>query len=148
MGGMSQLEPATQTKRIYHAHPRYWILALLALTTSVLLLWQLRAGMTWEAAIFATIGLLGGMWALWMATTRIQLTPTALRLLRPIGSTQVDLAQIISVSTQGHFLSVLTVLYHPRQQDGIVATDRVASLLAPGITDAQSLLDQIEERIP
>jgi hypothetical protein len=75
------------------------------------------------------------------------LTPTALRLLRPVGSKQIDYRQLISVSTQGRFLGVLTVLYHPRNADGMIDTNRVASLLAPGIVNTQALLDQLEDRI-
>lgn len=141
---MNQPEDSPQPQTLFRAQPRYLVLALLALGVALLLLLEMRDGVSWESLLFAAIGLLGGLWALWMATTRILLTPTALHLVRPVGSKVIDFPQLISVTTQGRFLSVLTVLYHPRRADGIIDTDRVASLLAPGISDPRLLLDQLE----
>ena len=140
-------DPASEPQMIFRPQPRYWLLAGVALGASIMMLWEIRAGFAWETGLFALIGILGGLWALWMATTRIELTPTALRLLRPVGGKQIDNRQLISVSVQGRFLGVLTVLYHPRGANGMIDTNRVASLLAPGIVNAQDLLDRLEERI-
>lgn len=112
-----------------------------------MMLWEMRGGFAWETALFGAIGILGGLWALWMATTRIELTPTALRVLRPVGAKQIDNRQLIRISTEGRLFGVLTVLYHPRSDNGMIDTNRVASLLAPGIVNARELLDQLEDRI-
>jgi len=144
---MSESESTPQPQTIFRPQPRYWLLAGLALGTTAMLLWEMRSGFAWESALFAGIGIAGGLWALWMATTRIEITPTALRLLRPVGGKEIGNRQLISVSTQGRFLGVLTVLYHPRNANGMIDTNRVASLLAPGMVNAQELLDLLEERI-
>jgi hypothetical protein len=127
---------------------RYLLLAVLSLGASLMLLLEMRQGVRWDTALFALIGLAGGLWAGWMASTRIELTADALILHRLFFRQRVDFLQIISVSTQGRLLTVLTLLYHPRRQDGFVDTDSVRSLLAPGVENQEALLSALESRTP
>lgn len=139
-----QTEQDESTPTTFAAEPRYWLLAALALGACGWLLLEMRAGFGWETALFAVIGLAGGLWALWMATTRLEITDGALLLRRPIGGKRIDFAQLIRVETAGRFLPVLTVLYYPRRADGLVDTNRVASLLTPGVVNQSALIEAME----
>lgn len=142
------LRAHASARRIFRAQPRYLVLALLSLAASVMLLLEMRQGVAWDSGLFAIIGLAGGVWAGWMASTRVELLDGALVLRRLFLTQRVDYPQIISISTQGRLLNVLTLLYHPRRQDGLVDTDSVRSLLAPGVTDQDELLDALEGKTP
>lgn len=150
MDNQPQPEPAedASTPTTWDAQGRYWLLGGAALVAGTLLLFELRNGFAWEVALFSTIALLGGAWALWMATTSVELTPNAIRLRRLVGSQEIAFPQLISVSAQGRFFNILTVLYHPRRADGIIDTDAVRSLLAPAVKNQDELLALLETRVP
>lgn len=136
-----------EAQHSWDAEGRYWLLGGAALIAGVLLLFELRKGFTWEVIVFAAIALLGGAWALWMATTSVEISDEGLRLKRLVGSQMVKWQQMISVTTQGRFLRVLTILYYPRRENGLVDTDAVRSLLMPSVKNQDELLAALEAKV-
>lgn len=148
---MSDLPPAEpieeETQTTWDAQGHYWIMGGAAVIAGVMLLLELRTGFSWATICFAFIALLGGVWALWMATTSIQVTDAGIHLKRLVGSQSIAWQQMISVTAQGRFFTVLTVLYYPRRADGIVDTDAVASLLTPAVKNQGDLLALLETKV-
>lgn len=141
-------DPAPEeAQTTWDAQGHYWLMGGAAIIAGVMLLLELRSGFAWATIFFSVIALLGGAWSLWMATTSIELSDEGIHLKRLVGSQSITWQQMISVTAQGRFFTVLTVLYHPRRADGLVDTDAVASLLTPAVKNQGELLDQLEKRV-
>ena len=141
--------PALEVSDEYRASLRYWLLALGGLGATVLLIFDIiTRGVTWDALLFALIGLLGGLWALWMATTRVYVSNQGLIVRRFTAVYQVDYQQIRSATLEGRLLSVVTIVFHPRLDNGLIDTEQVGSLLIPALVDQDQLIEQIEARMP
>jgi hypothetical protein len=152
MEGMSQeqLPPGDideEPQKVWDAEGRYWLLGGAAVISGVMLLYELRKGFTWAVIVFALVALLGSAWALWMATTSVEVSDEGLRLKRLVGTQMVNWQQMISVTAQGRFIRVLTVLYYPRSENGLVDTDAVRSLLMPSVKNQGELLAVLEARV-
>lgn len=132
----------------YRASPRYWVLAVGGLGATLLLLIDLFRGARWDTILFAVIGLVGGLWALWMATTRVYVLEDGLLVRRFTALYKVDYQQLLSADVQGRFLGVLSLVYHPRLDNGLIDTDQVGSMLVPALVDQDQLVATIESRIP
>ncbi len=138
-----------EVSAVYRASPRYWILAVAALgATAVLLFDIVTTGLRWDSALFAAIGLLGGLWALWMATTRVLVTDDGLIIQRFTAMYKIDHQQLLRADVQGRFLGVLSLIYHPRLENGLIDTDQVGSMLVPALVDQQALIERLESRLP
>lgn len=144
----SASEPALEVSDEYRASLRYWILAVGGLGATLLLVFDMFNGVTWDEVFFALIGALGGLWALWMATTRVYVSSQGLIVRRFSAVYQVDYQQILSASIEGRFLSVVSIVFHPRLDNGLIDTEQVGSLLVPSLVDQGQLIEQLEARIP
>ncbi len=159
---MSEQEPATpvanppgdeadtgrlQVSDEYRAALRYWVLAIGALGATLLLIFDMFNGVSWDEVFFALIGAIGGVWALWMATTRVYVSNQGLIVRRFTAAYQIDYQQILSASIEGRFLGVVSVVFHPRLDNRLIDTDQVGSILIPSLVDQGQFIEQIEERI-
>jgi hypothetical protein len=133
---------------VYRAMRAYWVLAALGLVATASLLFDMTRGVRWDTAFFAVVGLVGGLWALWMASTRLIVLPDGLLVQRATAQYLVDWRQLLRVEPSGRLLSVLALIYHPRRDDGIIDTDAVGSLLVPGVRNQSALLETVEQRLP
>lgn len=139
--------PTLDVSDEYRAALRYWVLAIGALGATLLLIFDMFNGVSWDEAIFALIGAIGGVWALWMATTRVYVSNQGLIVRRFTAAYQIDYQQILSASIEGRFLGVVSVVFHPRLDNGLIDTDQVGSILIPSLVDQGQFIEQIEERI-
>lgn len=139
---------AIEIREEYRASPRYWFLAIGGLAASILLILDLFRGVRWDSLLFAVIGLVGGLWALWMATTRVYVADDGIVVKRFTAAYKIDYQQIRSVDVQGRFLSVLSIVFHPRREDGLIDTDQVGSMLVPALVDQGQLIERLEDKIP
>jgi hypothetical protein len=133
--------------KLYTASPRYWVLALGGIGASILLLVDMFNGFHWDALLFVLAGLATGFWALWMATTRVLVTDDGVLVRRFSATYFVDYQQMLSIGTQGRFVSTVSLAYHPRLDNGIVDTEHVGALIIPGLVDQGMLVAQVEPRI-
>jgi len=132
---------------IYTALPAYWVLAALALLATLMLVIDMFRGLRWDTVFFSIIGLVGGLWALWMASTRVVALDEGLFVQRATAQYLVDYRQLLRAEPSGRLLAVLALIYHPRREDGIIDTDAVGSLLIPGVRRQDELLQTIEQRL-
>lgn len=132
---------------VHTARPAYWVLATLALLATAALLIDMRGGFRWDTVFFAAVGLVGGLWALWMATTRLVLLDEGLLVQRATATYLIDFRQLLRIEPSGRLLGVLALIYHPRRDDGIIDTDAVGSLLVPGVRRQSELLEQVAQRM-
>ena len=139
--------PTLDVSDEYRAALRYWVLAIGALGATLLLIFDMFNGVSWDEVIFALIGAIGGVWALWMATTRVYVSNQGLIVRRFTAAYQIDYQQILSASIEGRFLGVVSVVFHPRLDNGLIDTDQVGSILIPSLVDQGQFIEQIEERI-
>ena len=139
--------PTLDVSDEYRAALRYWVLAIGALGATLLLIFDMFNGVSWDEAIFALIGAIGGVWALWMSTTRVYVSNQGLIVRRFTAAYQIDYQQILSASIEGRFLGVVSVVFHPRLDNGLIDTDQVGSILIPSLVDQGQFIEQIEERI-
>jgi hypothetical protein len=133
---------------VYGALPVYWIMAGGALVATVFLIVDMFSGLRWDTLFFSAIGLVGGLWALWMASTRLIVLDEGLLVQRATAQYLVDYRQLLRVQPSGRLLAVMALIYHPRRDDGIIDTDAVGSLLVPGVRRQSELLQTLEQRIP
>lgn len=149
--GPSQADPQSDAPvieaELFRASPRYWVLAIAGLGAALLLVIDLVSGFHWDALAFAIVGFLTGLWALWMATTRVFLTDDGIWVRRFSATYYLDNRQIVSATVQGRLISTFTVAYHPRLDSGIVDTDHIGALVIPGLVDQEELLDHLQARI-
>ncbi|MGL4651833.1 MAG: hypothetical protein ACRC1H_20660 [Caldilineaceae bacterium] len=132
---------------VYTAQPAYWVLAALGLLASVMLIIDMFGGLRWDTVLFAAIGLVAGLWALWMASTRVVLLDEGLLVQRATAQYLVDWRQLLRVEPSGRLLSVMALIYHPRRDDGIIDTEAVGSLLVPGVRRQSELLESVALRL-
>jgi hypothetical protein len=134
--------------RQFTASPRYAFLAAGALLATVMLGYDLFQELRWDTALFFLIGLIGGLWSLWMATTRLYTTPDGLVVRRFTTSFLVQYRQIASAEASGRLLRVLTIVVHPREESGLVDPSAIYAVQVPSVSNQDELLEILEARIP
>jgi hypothetical protein len=134
---------------IFRPSVRYTVLAVLGLAMAGLLAWDLRTGFAWDIVFFCALGVIGGLWSLWMASSRIEVSESGI-LLRRAGSTaqQVDFRQVLSAGEVGHLTRLIVITYSPRQANGLLDPESVATLALPSVTNQAELSALIGEKIP
>ncbi|MFN8491961.1 MAG: hypothetical protein U0350_30450 [Caldilineaceae bacterium] len=136
------------TKR-YSTHIRYQFLALVCLLLAVGFGWNLTRSLTLDTAFFFVLSLGLIAWAVYAMFSHVEVNEDELALVTPLRAPhRVDFRQLISVSENGRFNPVLTLLYHPRRSDGLLDLDDAQSLILPAVTAQQELLDLLEARLP
>ncbi|MEZ4865282.1 MAG: hypothetical protein R3C14_28490 [Caldilineaceae bacterium] len=139
-------EPA---QGIFWPHRAYQWLALLCLLILALLLRMLFARSDLETLFFCTIMLLAALWFGYNAFCRVEINATTLILHKPIGaSAVVTFQQLVSATESGRLITALTLLYHPRQPDGLLDLDSAQSLNIPAVQNQEQLHETILAKIP
>ncbi len=129
----------------YPIHPRHKLLALLCLLLAALFGWNVSRDFTWEATFFLTILLAISAWSFALSFSRVVLTAEQITLYTPLrGEHRVELRQLISVSENGRFNRVLTLIYHPRLTNHLLDLDDVRSLILPTVDGQDELLATLE----
>lgn len=133
---------------VYGARSAYWLLAGAGLLSTIALIVDMFRGWRWDSAAFALLGLFTGLWALWMASTRLVVLDEGLMVVRATARYLIDYKQLLRVEPSGRLLSVMALIYHPRNDDNIIDTGAVGSLLVPGVRNQEKLLETVAQRIP
>jgi hypothetical protein len=123
------------------------VLAVVSFAACLFWLVSSLRGANWETIFFFVVGMVGGLWALWMATTVVTATNSGLTVKRLTSSQSVDYQQIRSSSDTGRLFRILAILYHPRNANGLVNTEEIRSLLMPGLAHQDDLVQLLEQRV-
>lgn len=133
----------------FRPSPRYLILAAIGFIVAGLLAWEMRSGVQWETVFFCTIGGAGGLWASFMAGSRVDIDEQGVTLRRWLmSSRQVAYQQMIDADEVGHLTRVVVIAYYPRQASGLLDMDSVQTLALPTVDNQAKLTALLEERIP
>lgn len=130
-------------------HPLYRWLTMGCFVLTGLLGWSLIATITLEEFFFFILSATISLWFSNALFSQVRLDERTLALQTPLSGIQrVEFRQMVSATESGRFLHSLSLLYHPRQADGLLDLDHVQHLLLPAVVDQEKLLTAIEARIP
>jgi hypothetical protein len=135
--------------QVYVPHPIYRVVAGLCLVLAVLLAGQVLRVFTPAALLFCVISLAIALWCLGESWCQVELHPTSFCVTLPLRPAQwVEFHQLISVTENGRLNPVITVVYHPRLDNGLLDLEAVRSLLLPAVTEQETLLAHLQARLP
>ncbi len=141
----------------FQTHPLYYGLTALSTLLLLLLSWHLFQTVTLGSLLFVCVA--GGA-TIWFASalgTQVWLSPSTMVIDRPLWlfalagrrrSCTIDYRQLVSVDQSGRVFAVLTVLYYPRRQDGLLDLEQLAAITLPVVTDQATLRERLEAAIP
>ena len=136
------------TKR-FSTHMRYQVLALFCLLIAVGFGWNLTRHLTLDTAFFFVLSLGLIAWAVYAMLSHVEIKGDEIALVTPLRAPhRVDFRQLISVSENGRFNPVITLLYHPRRSDGLLDLDDARGLILPAVAAQQELLALLEASLP
>ena len=138
----------SESKR-YPSHLRYKFVALFCFLLLINFGWQLMRYFSLETLFFFCIGLALVIWALYAMVSYVETNANGIVLCTPLRAVRkVEFRQLISVSENGRFNPVLTLVYHPWLPNGLLDLDDARSLILPAVRDQQELLALLEARLP
>lgn len=130
-------------------HPLYRWLTLGCLLLTGLLGWSLIDSIALEEFFFFLLSATISIWFGNALFSRIQLQERTITLHTPLRGVQaVDFRQLVSAAETGRMMHSLSLLYHPRQPDGLLDLEQIQHLWLPAVVDQEQLLTAIEARIP
>lgn len=133
----------------YASDLRYKFIALLCLLFAASFGWNLTRRFAVETLFFFGLSLALLVWAVIAMLSHVDITADSIILVSPWRtSRQVGFRQLISVSENGRFNLVLTLVYHPRRADGLLDLDNAHSLILPAVTEQQELFERLEASLP
>ncbi|CAN5729015.1 hypothetical protein BH10CHL1_BH10CHL1_13070 [soil metagenome] len=136
------------TKR-YPSDLRYKFIALFCLFFVAGFAWNLTRTFTLETLFFFVLSLAVVIWSVLAMLSYVEVGADNLVLFAPLQSDRsVRFRQLISVSENGRFNPVLTLIYHPQRADGLLDLDHVQSLILPALNEQEELLELLEARLP
>ena len=134
---------------IFRPSHRYIVLAVVGFVMAGLLAWDMRLGYTWDTVFFCALGVIGGLWSLWMASSRIEVSEGGISLQRAGSAAQhVEFRQVLSAGEVGHLTRMIVITYSLRQANGLLDPEAVGTLALPSVTNQAELSALIDEKIP
>ncbi len=134
---------------VYTAHPRYRLWAVGASLLAGLYAWELRRGFDRFTLFFFLIALAVLAWALRSLLSRVQVEDRGVTLRPPlVAPTSVEYRQLIGVSQDGRWNRSITLIYHPRLENGLLDLDQARTLALPSLVNQEELLATLMARIP
>ncbi len=140
----------------FRVHPLYYLLVVLSALLSLLLGRTLWHTATTGTLLFFGVALVALLWFLSALGTRVHLLQTAMTIQRPLRlllpspqerACTIDYRQLYSVDQSGRFLQVLTILYYPKEPDGLLDLAQVTTITLPLMGNQQILRQRLEDAI-
>ncbi|MCC9077560.1 hypothetical protein FKZ61_015775 [Litorilinea aerophila] len=134
---------------VYTVHPRYRLWAVGAFLLAGLYAWELRRGFDLAILFFFLIALAVLAWALRALLSRVQVEDGGVTLRPPLATpTSVEYRQLISVSQDGRWNRSITLIYHPRLENGLLDLEQARTLALPSLVNQEELLATLMARMP
>ncbi len=133
-----------------HFTPHFWykLVALFCGGLMALFGWNLAQRFTFEAAFFVVMLIGVVAWCGYSTLSQVAVTSTAVTLQTPLrANRQVEFRQLISVSENGRFNPVITLLYHPHLANGLLDLDEVHSLILPALRDQEQVVTLLAAKV-
>ena len=154
----------------FRVHRLYYLLVTFSVLLLVLLgssLWEM---ITTGALLFLAIAIVAILWFISALGTRVHLSPTEMTIQMPLRfpllpplcdqlqsaqlhatgvmnrrtTCTIDYRQLYSIDESGRFLTVLTILYHPSEPDGLLDLTQIATVTLPLMGNQQTLRQRLE----
>ena len=139
----------TIIQKQYQPHFVYIAMIAVGLLFSGLLIREFWQGATLGALPFLVISLGLAVWSALAFATRVEVTSSSLTVHTPLRAARtVEFRQLIMVAESGRLLQVISLLYYPRQVDGLLTLDTVASIHLPALREQAELLAKLQASIP
>jgi hypothetical protein len=133
----------------YSSDLRYKFIALLCLFFVLGFAWNLTRTFSLETLFFFVLSLAVVGWSVLAMRSYVEVSADNLVLFAPLQTSRaVRFRQLISVSENGRFNPVITIIYHPARADGLLDLDNTHSLILPALSEQQELLELLEARLP
>ena len=134
--------------RTFSGHRLYQLLTALCVLLALAFGWQLFTSWDWGELLF--LGL-----ALWLAarcvilmSSKVIVGADRVRVQTPLRTPrEVEFRQITEVHEEGRGLRSVLVLYHPRNDAGIVTIDELLTLALPAVNDHEALLAALQAQV-
>ena len=124
------------TTAVYRAHPRYLLLAGVALLCALALGWMLLRRFEWGGLIFLAFAAGLMVIAISGLLSRVEVIDHGIRVVRPLlPPLDIGFRQLSEVTEEGRLQRVILVLYHPLRHDGLVDTDDLRSQALPALEE-------------
>jgi hypothetical protein len=109
-------------------------------------LWQMLAV---ENLLFCLIGFGLALWSLNAVGKRVVVSTKGICVVQHYRLTRcVDYRQLVNVAEEGRINPVITLVYHPAQDDGLLDLDAAASMELPAVRSQAELLSLLQARTP
>jgi hypothetical protein len=133
----------------FSPHPLYRWLTLGCLLLTGLLGWSLVTVITAEEFFFFILSATICLWFGNSFLSQVHVDEKTVEVRSPLhGVQRVEFRQLVSVTETGRFIQALSLLYYPRQTNGLLDLDHIQHLLLPAVVDQATLLTAMEARIP
>jgi hypothetical protein len=135
--------------RRYMPHPFYKLLAVLSLLLAAGMGWDLAQALSPGALLFLAVSLGIAAWSILAMCSRVEVAPASICLVTLLhGCRCVDFRQLSSVTEDGRVNPVITIIYHPQLENGLLDLDHVDTMHLPAVTDQAELLAHLQARMP
>ena len=132
----------------YSGHHLYRVLTALCVLLAALFGWQLYQRWDWGALLFLAVAAWSALRCSILMSSEIEVTDDQVRILSPGSAPRVvDFRQCSAVYEEGRGLKSILLLYHPRNDAGIIATDEEATLALPAVNQHEQLLATLMARV-
>jgi hypothetical protein len=132
----------------YSGHSLYRVLTALCVLLTLAFAWQLVTSWDWGTLLFLLISAWTAVRCAILMSSKIMIAADRLRVQVPLRTPrEVEFRQLAAVHEEGRGLKRILVLYHPRNDAGIVTTDEELTLELPAVNDHNALLAALQARV-
>jgi hypothetical protein len=134
---------------VYSGHSLYRVLTALCVALLLAFAWQLVAKWDWGTLLFLLIAAWTAVRCAILMSSKIMIAAEHLRVQVPLRTPrEVEFRQLAAVHEEGRGLKRILLLYHPRNDAGIVTTDVELTLELPAVNDHDALLAVLLAKVP
>jgi hypothetical protein len=135
--------------QIYSGHILYRALTALCVLLTLAFAWQLVANWDWGTLLFLLISAWTAVRCAILMSSKIVIAADRLHVQVPLRTPrEVEFRQVAAVHEEGRGLKRILILYHPRNDAGIVTIDEELTLELPAVNDHDALLAALQARVP
>lgn len=133
----------------FRSHPRYVLLAGIAVVCVALLGWWLLSNTDLTTIVFFAVALVLLLVSLRGIGSRVEVDAVGLTLFRPLAQPlRIQYRQLAQVTEEGRVQHVLVVLYYPIAADGLMDLETLNSVALPALEDQMELLQVLQTKTP
>ena len=131
----------------YTGHYLYRVLTALCVLLAALFGWQLYSRWDWGALLFLAVAVWSAARCTILMSSYVEVMDDRVRIMSPASAPrEVEFRQFSAVYEEGRGLKSILLLYHPRTDAGIIASDQETTLALPAVNQHEELLATLMAR--